>query len=77
MKQATSNTAQYTPVCFNALVHYSVLQCNEEVHGTASNHVTYVQVVGRAEPPNLALIHPEQDRVLTIRENARTQVCLT
>lgn len=32
------------------------------------------QVVGRAEPHNLALIHPEQDRVLTIRENARTQV---
>ncbi|KAL3146940.1 hypothetical protein ABBQ38_014910 [Trebouxia sp. C0009 RCD-2024] len=30
-------------------------------------------VVGRAEPHNLALIHPEQDRVLTIRENARTQ----
>jgi len=33
-----------------------------------------VQVVGRAEPHNLALIHPEQNRVLTIRENARTQV---
>lgn len=32
------------------------------------------QVVGRAEPHNLALIHPNQDRVLTIRENARTQV---
>ncbi|KAL0043430.1 hypothetical protein WJX79_004501 [Trebouxia sp. C0005] len=30
-------------------------------------------VVGRAEPHNLALIHPEQNRVLTIRENARTQ----
>ena len=35
------------------------------------------QVVGRAEPHNLALIHPEQDRVLTIRENARTQVGFT
>ncbi len=35
---------------------------------------TLVQVVGRAEPHNLALIHPEQNRVLTIRENARTQV---
>ena len=33
-----------------------------------------LQVVGRAEPHNLALIHPEQNRVLTIRENARTQV---
>ena len=33
-----------------------------------------MQVVGRAEPHNLALIHPEQNRVLTIRENARTQV---
>lgn len=33
-------------------------------------------MVGRAEPHNLALIHPEQDRVLTIRENARTQVDL-
>ena len=33
-----------------------------------------LQVVGRAEPHNLALIHPEQDRVLTMRENARTQV---
>ena len=30
--------------------------------------------VGRAEPHNLALIHPTQSRVLTIRENARTQV---
>eukprot|EP00891_Asterochloris_glomerata_P003939 jgi/Astpho2/3939/fgenesh1_pg.00063_%23_13_t len=29
--------------------------------------------VGRAEPHNLALIHPTQARVLTIRENARTQ----
>ena len=36
-----------------------------------------VQVVGRAEPHNLALIHPEQKRVLTIRENARTQVLAT
>lgn len=38
---------------------------------------TLVQVVGRAEPHNLALIHPEQNRVLTIRENARTQVWVT
>lgn len=36
-----------------------------------------MQVVGRAEPHNLALIHPEQNRVLTIRENARTQVWVT
>lgn len=31
-------------------------------------------VVTRAEPHNLQLIHPQQDRVLTIRENARCQV---
>jgi len=31
-------------------------------------------VVGRAEPHNLRLVHPEQDRVVTIRENARCQV---
>lgn len=31
-------------------------------------------VVGRAEPHNLRLIHPTQDRVITIRENARCQV---
>ncbi|KAJ4979711.1 hypothetical protein NE237_010491 [Protea cynaroides] len=30
-------------------------------------------VVTRAEPHNQALLHPEQDRVLTIRENARLQ----
>ncbi|KAK1435027.1 hypothetical protein QVD17_00782 [Tagetes erecta] len=30
-------------------------------------------VVGRAEPHNQALLHPNQDRVLTIRENARLQ----
>ncbi|KAK8486226.1 hypothetical protein V6N11_012968 [Hibiscus sabdariffa] len=30
-------------------------------------------VVTRAEPHNQALIHPSQDRVLTIRENARLQ----
>ncbi|KIY93940.1 DNA (cytosine-5)-methyltransferase CMT3 [Monoraphidium neglectum] len=30
-------------------------------------------VVGRAEPHNLQLLHPEQDRVLTVRENARCQ----
>lgn len=33
-----------------------------------------MQVVGRAEPHNLRLGHPEQKRVMTIRENARTQV---
>ena len=32
-----------------------------------------VQIVGRAEPHNLAILHPEQDRVMTIRENARCQ----
>ena len=32
-------------------------------------------VVGRAEPHNLRLIHPRQDRVVTIRENARCQAC--
>ena len=32
-----------------------------------------MQVVTRAEPHNLCLIHPEQDRVVTIRENARCQ----
>jgi DNA (cytosine-5)-methyltransferase 1 len=31
-------------------------------------------VVGRAEPHNLRLVHPYQDRVVTIRENARCQV---
>lgn len=31
-------------------------------------------VVGRAEPHNLCLVHPEQDRTLTIPENARCQV---
>eukprot|EP00877_Chromochloris_zofingiensis_P009059 jgi/Chrzof1/4406/Cz14g11270.t1 len=30
-------------------------------------------VVTRAEPHNLQLVHPSQDRVLTIRENARCQ----
>lgn len=33
-------------------------------------------VVTRAEPHNLQLVHPAQDRVLTIRENARCQVCV-
>ena len=31
-------------------------------------------VVGRAEPHNLRLVHPGQDRVVTLRENARCQV---
>ncbi|KAI8463386.1 MAG: hypothetical protein J3K34DRAFT_495628 [Monoraphidium minutum] len=31
-------------------------------------------VVGRAEPHNLQLLHPEQDRVVTVRENARCQM---
>lgn len=31
-------------------------------------------VVGRAEPHNLSLVHPAQDRTLSIRENARCQV---
>ena len=35
-----------------------------------------VQVVGRAEPHNLKVVHPTQDRVLTIREMARLQVGL-
>ena len=33
-----------------------------------------LQVVGRAEPHNLKIAHPVQDRVLTMRENARAQV---
>ncbi|XP_048425983.1 DNA (cytosine-5)-methyltransferase CMT3 isoform X2 [Pyrus x bretschneideri] len=34
---------------------------------------TVPTVVTRAEPHNQAIMHPEQDRVLTIRENARLQ----
>ncbi|KAF7819761.1 DNA (cytosine-5)-methyltransferase CMT3 [Senna tora] len=34
---------------------------------------TIPTVVTRAEPHNQAIMHPEQDRVLTIRENARLQ----
>nr|AFK45072.1 unknown [Lotus japonicus] len=34
---------------------------------------TVPTVVTRAEPHNQAIIHPEQDRVLSIRENARLQ----
>ncbi|KMS95966.1 hypothetical protein BVRB_003270 [Beta vulgaris subsp. vulgaris] len=34
---------------------------------------TVSTVVTRAEPHNQTLLHPEQDRVLTIRENARLQ----
>jgi site-specific DNA-cytosine methylase len=30
-------------------------------------------VVGRAEPHNLKLVHCQQDRVVTIHENARCQ----
>ncbi|KAL8159474.1 hypothetical protein V2J09_001011 [Rumex salicifolius] len=34
---------------------------------------TVPTVVGRAEPHNQAILHPAQDRVLTVRENARLQ----
>ncbi|XP_048137358.1 DNA (cytosine-5)-methyltransferase CMT3-like isoform X2 [Rhodamnia argentea] len=34
---------------------------------------TVPTVVTRAEPHNQAILHPEQDRVLTVRENARLQ----
>jgi DNA (cytosine-5)-methyltransferase 1 len=34
-------------------------------------------VVTRAEPHNLEVVHPTQNRVLTIRENARCQVCMS
>nr|GFA45797.1 DNA (cytosine-5)-methyltransferase CMT3-like [Tanacetum cinerariifolium] len=34
---------------------------------------TVPTVVTRAEPHNQAILHPTQDRVLTIRENARLQ----
>ncbi|XP_056866547.1 DNA (cytosine-5)-methyltransferase CMT3 [Raphanus sativus] len=34
---------------------------------------TVSTVVGRAEPHNHVMIHPSQDRVLTVRENARLQ----
>jgi len=34
---------------------------------------TVATVVTRAEPHNQIILHPEQDRVLTIRENARLQ----
>lgn len=33
-----------------------------------------LQVTGRAEAHNQALLHPDQDRVMSIRENARMQV---
>ena len=33
-------------------------------------------VVGRAEPHNLRLVHPCQDRTVSIRENARAQASL-
>lgn len=33
-----------------------------------------VQVTGRAEAHNQAVLHPDQDRVMSIRENARMQV---
>lgn len=35
-----------------------------------------LQVTGRAEPYSQALLHPDQDRVVSIRESARMQVCL-
>ncbi|KAA6418346.1 MAG: hypothetical protein FRX49_11711, partial [Trebouxia sp. A1-2] len=31
-------------------------------------------VIGRAAPHNIAMLHPDQDRVMSIRENARMQV---
>ncbi|KAG5394062.1 hypothetical protein IGI04_024025 [Brassica rapa subsp. trilocularis] len=34
---------------------------------------TVPTVIGRAEPHNHVIIHPNQDRVLTVRENARLQ----
>nr|GMD30656.1 DNA (cytosine-5)-methyltransferase CMT3 [Ipomoea batatas]GMD61830.1 DNA (cytosine-5)-methyltransferase CMT3 [Ipomoea batatas] len=34
---------------------------------------TVPTVVTRAQPHNRAILHPEQDRVLTVRENARLQ----
>lgn len=34
----------------------------------------YMQVVGRAEPHNRTVLHPDQDRVVSIRENMRMQV---
>ncbi|XP_013629092.1 PREDICTED: DNA (cytosine-5)-methyltransferase CMT3 [Brassica oleracea var. oleracea] len=34
---------------------------------------TVPTVIGRAEPHNHVIIHPSQDRVLTVRENARLQ----
>lgn len=33
-------------------------------------------VVGRVEPHNLRLVHPHQDRTISMRENARAQVSL-
>lgn len=44
--------------------------CFGRVHPTEILHT----VVGRAEPHNLRIAHPTQDRVLTIREMARAQV---
>ncbi|PRW44284.1 DNA (cytosine-5)-methyltransferase CMT1 isoform A [Chlorella sorokiniana] len=42
-------------------------------YGRISLHEIITTVVGRAEPHNLRLGHPEQKRVMTIRENARVQ----
>lgn len=39
-----------------------------------TQYVYVVQVLGRAEPHNLTLLHPNQDRVVSVRENARMQV---
>ncbi|KAI3941075.1 hypothetical protein MKW92_045351 [Papaver armeniacum] len=41
--------------------------------GRLSMDETIGTVVGRAEPHNQAILHPTQDRVLSVRENARLQ----
>ena len=40
----------------------------------SSNCDNALQVTGRGEPHNHALLHPDQDRVMSIRESARIQV---
>ncbi|PSC69902.1 BTB POZ and MATH domain-containing 2-like isoform A [Micractinium conductrix] len=42
-------------------------------YGRVAEHEIIATVVGRAEPHNLKIAHPVQDRVLTMRENARAQ----
>lgn len=61
-------------LCPKFAVKYKESRADNGCYGRKDPTEVWGTTVGRAEPHNHPMIHPTQDRVFSIRENARAQV---